>query len=60
MEGFAYDIKYRNTCRSGLKNQVLLSSLGRKFLDPRIYFEKGKGLPRSGNPVDIKKELTGE
>jgi hypothetical protein len=60
MEGFAYNIKYRNTYRSGPKNRVLFSSLGCKFLDPRICFEKGKSLPGSGNPVNIKKELTGE
>jgi hypothetical protein len=38
----------------------LLSGLNRKLLNPGAYLKEGKGLPRSYNPINVKKELIGE
>ena len=54
MQGLTNDIKSSYTCRSGPKDWVLPSSLDRKLLDTCTRFEKGKGLPRSSNPVNYE------
>ena len=60
MQGLTNDVERSNTRRSGPKDRVLPSSLDRKLLEPRARFEQRKGLPGSGNPVNVEKELAGE